>query len=63
MGAWISFKYQGDSGTVGHTAYINNAGTLQEILDRYHVDPHFLFDIKVNDKPVGIEAIVKKLSA
>ena len=63
MGAWISFRFKNDFGKlVGHTAFINNAADLQEILGRYHVDPHFLFDIKVNNRTVGIEAIVKKLN-
>lgn len=48
MGVWISFQYKNDLGkTVGHTAFIENAAALQEILDRYRVDPYFIFDIKV----------------
>lgn len=60
----MEFKYKTLVGkTVGHKTFISNKNQLQEILDRYDVDPHFLFDIKVNGKDIKVESIVRKLAS
>ena len=62
--AFIKFKYKTLVGkTVGHNAFIANSKDLKDILDRYEIDPYFLFDIKVNDKDVTVDKIVRKLSS
>ncbi|MFJ7941120.1 hypothetical protein ACIQYG_21895 [Peribacillus sp. NPDC096622] len=59
IAAFLEFKYK----TVGHKAFIANSKDLKDILDRYEINPYFLFDIKVNDKDVTVDNIVRKLSS
>lgn len=58
MGAFMSFKYKNDFGkVVGHTLYVYKQGDLEQVLERYHLVPSEIFDIKMNgsrlkDKPI-----------
>lgn len=62
MGAWIEFKYRNTVGKeVSHTCNVNSNKHLSEILDRYFLEPIFLFDIKRNGKPLSAERLSKIL--
>ena len=59
-GKWVEFKYLNFAGKpMAHTVNVVTRGQFKQIMQRYELDPLFLFDIRMDGKEISPEDFEK----